>query len=144
MTNKLREYELKVPFFGLLISWALAHSFTYKDRYMYWINKYFWNTHNLACVKLTSKTKSRNLPSISLIQNKNLLFNSPSRLSIEMSHEILWWPLTTFRMGTRAWITNCSLYHRPDVRMINGDQTISPMISTETGLRVTWSSHCSK
>lgn len=89
MTNKLREYELKVPFFGLLISWALAHSFT-------------------------SKTKSRNLPSISLIQNKNLLFNSPSRLSIEMSHEILWWPLTTFRMGTRAWITNCSLYHRPE------------------------------
>ena len=76
-------------------------------------------THNY-----TSKTMSWNRSSIMLIQNKSLDFIWPSRLSIEISHDIPWRLLLNFKIGTRAWGMNCKLLHSPEILLLKDKLSI--------------------
>lgn len=117
ITSKLRQYELRVPLFGSLISFALAHSLTCKTSTLVkqsnsemLINP----NKNQLSKKQTSKTISWKRSSISLINRRSLDFTWPGRLSIETSQEMLPW--SNFSMGTLARATTSLLCH-PSARV---------------------------
>lgn len=119
ITSKLREYELKVPCFELLMSCAFAHSLTYTKLERIITLKHFSQRESTSLTMLkehTSKTISWKRPSISLSHNKILDFIWPTRLSMEISQEMLCWIFSIFKIGTLAWGINCSLYHPPAKR----------------------------
>lgn len=115
ITSKLREYELKVPDFELLILCAFAHSFTYKGNRNISCKNTFQlkSTFNLQ-LQPTSKTISRKRGSISFIHKKSFDFIWPFRLLTEISQEMFPRLLLTIRMGTLALGMNWYLFHPPE------------------------------
>lgn len=71
---------------------------------------------NTKLIEHTSKTISWKRPSISLSHNKILDLIWPTRLSMEISQEMLCWICSIFKIGTLAWGISCSLHHPPEKR----------------------------
>jgi len=102
MTSKQREYEFRVPRFESLMLCVFAHSLTCTTSIIYINNGYVVGSREGASGRVenwtnkrTSKTKSRNLVSIKLIQYSSLDFIWPTKLFTDKSQEMLYFPWNT-------------------------------------------------